>query len=367
MNVVRPGIIDTEIHASQQPARSRGAPRADGPYRPRGPRRRGRRRGRMDAQRRGQLLHRQRAGRRRQPVTPIRSPGHPAALALVQIPQRARHRGPGSSGCRWHRRLSGEVPAEERPVMPAKPAQPSGAARAIRGRSTIRARPTIRGRSAIRARPRSAPGQRTRKVSPREAALQLAERDPVLARLVADAGLPSFPVPTETHFATLVRAITYQQLAGDAARAIHGRLIAALGDEVAPERLLALSDEALASRRPVGQQGRLAARPVGQGARRHGRARAAAAGTPERRGDRGAPDERARHRPLDRRDLPHVPAAAPGRLADGRPRRAPWLRSRLGRSDADSQGARPARRAVSPVSQRRRLVLLARGRPVCRR
>jgi DNA-3-methyladenine glycosylase II len=87
--------------------------------------------------------------------------------------------------------------------------------------------------------------QRSRKLSPRAAALELAEHDPVLARLVSEAGLPSFPVPTETHFATLVRAITYQQLAGNAARAIHGRLITALGDEVAPERLLELSDEAL--------------------------------------------------------------------------------------------------------------------------
>jgi DNA-3-methyladenine glycosylase II len=89
------------------------------------------------------------------------------------------------------------------------------------------------------------PPQRSRKLSPRAAALELAEHDPVLARLVSEAGLPSFPVPTETHFATLVRAITYQQLAGNAARAIHGRLITALGDEVAPERLLELSDEAL--------------------------------------------------------------------------------------------------------------------------
>ncbi len=89
------------------------------------------------------------------------------------------------------------------------------------------------------------PVQRSRRLSPRDAARQLAERDPVLARLVAEAGLPSLPVPAETHFATLVRAITYQQLAGNAARAIHGRLIAALGDEVLPDRLLALSDEAM--------------------------------------------------------------------------------------------------------------------------
>jgi len=84
-----------------------------------------------------------------------------------------------------------------------------------------------------------------RKVTSRQAAQLLAERDPVLARLVAAAGLPSLPVPTETHFGTLVRAITFQQLAGPAARSIHGRLIAALDGEVTPERLLALPDDAL--------------------------------------------------------------------------------------------------------------------------
>jgi DNA-3-methyladenine glycosylase II len=89
------------------------------------------------------------------------------------------------------------------------------------------------------------PDQRSRKASPRAAARQLAEHDPVLARLVAEAGLPSFPVPKESHFATLVRAITYQQLAGNAARAIHGRLVTALGGEVEPDRLLELPDEAL--------------------------------------------------------------------------------------------------------------------------
>jgi DNA-3-methyladenine glycosylase II len=78
-----------------------------------------------------------------------------------------------------------------------------------------------------------------RKVSPREAARLLAERDPVIARLVADAGLPSFPRPTETHFAALVRSVTHQQLAGAAAHAIHGRLVSALGGDVTPERLLA--------------------------------------------------------------------------------------------------------------------------------
>jgi DNA-3-methyladenine glycosylase II len=72
------------------------------------------------------------------------------------------------------------------------------------------------------------------------AAAILAERDPVLRRLVAEAGPARVRPPAETHFATLVRAIVYQQLAGAAAAAIHGRLIAALGGEVAPERLLSL-------------------------------------------------------------------------------------------------------------------------------
>jgi DNA-3-methyladenine glycosylase II len=91
------------------------------------------------------------------------------------------------------------------------------------------------------------PAAGSRKLTPRQAARQLADRDPVLARLVAEAGLLSLPVPTETHFGTLVRAITFQQLAGPAARAIHGRLIAALDGDISPERLLALPDEALRS------------------------------------------------------------------------------------------------------------------------
>jgi DNA-3-methyladenine glycosylase II len=87
--------------------------------------------------------------------------------------------------------------------------------------------------------------RRSRKISPRAAAALLAERDPVMARLVAEAGPPSFPVPAETHFGTLVRAITYQQLAGSAARAIHGRLLDALGGEAEPGRLLELPEESL--------------------------------------------------------------------------------------------------------------------------
>jgi DNA-3-methyladenine glycosylase II len=84
-----------------------------------------------------------------------------------------------------------------------------------------------------------------RRVTHAEAARILAARDPVIAGLLAETGLPRFRRPSESHFATLVRAIVYQQLAGRAAAAIHGRLIAALGGEVEPEALIALSDEAL--------------------------------------------------------------------------------------------------------------------------
>jgi len=83
------------------------------------------------------------------------------------------------------------------------------------------------------------------RVSPRQAALALADRDPVIARLVAEAGLPSLPKPAEAHFAALARAIVYQQLAGAAAQAIHRRLVAALGGEVTPERVLATPPETL--------------------------------------------------------------------------------------------------------------------------
>jgi DNA-3-methyladenine glycosylase II len=79
------------------------------------------------------------------------------------------------------------------------------------------------------------------------AAVILSERDPVLRRLVAAAGPAQVRPPAETHFAALVRSVLYQQLAGAAAAAIHGRLITALGGEVTPERLLSLPAETLRS------------------------------------------------------------------------------------------------------------------------
>ena len=79
----------------------------------------------------------------------------------------------------------------------------------------------------------------------RSAAAELARRDPVLAELIAAFGPPVLRPPLESHFAALVRSITYQQLAGAAASAIHGRLVAALDGEVTPERILAAPPESL--------------------------------------------------------------------------------------------------------------------------
>jgi 3-methyladenine DNA glycosylase/8-oxoguanine DNA glycosylase len=76
----------------------------------------------------------------------------------------------------------------------------------------------------------------------------LTGRDPVLDGLMATFGPPPARrrVPTQSRFGQLVRAIVYQQLAGVAAQAIHGRLVAALGNEVSAERVLLASPETLA-------------------------------------------------------------------------------------------------------------------------
>jgi DNA-3-methyladenine glycosylase II len=85
------------------------------------------------------------------------------------------------------------------------------------------------------------------RVSYSTAARALADKDPVIARLVAETGLPRLGRSKQSHFASLVQAVVYQQLAGRAAAAIHGRLVAALDGDIEPEALLTLSDEALRS------------------------------------------------------------------------------------------------------------------------
>ncbi|HUC58266.1 MAG TPA: hypothetical protein VMA95_12760 [Streptosporangiaceae bacterium] len=78
-----------------------------------------------------------------------------------------------------------------------------------------------------------------------KAAQVLAERDQVIRRLVAETGLPEIHVSSETPFEALLRAVVYQQLAGRAAAAIHGRLVSALDGKVTPAQLLTLTPEAM--------------------------------------------------------------------------------------------------------------------------
>jgi DNA-3-methyladenine glycosylase II len=75
---------------------------------------------------------------------------------------------------------------------------------------------------------------------------EVGARDPVLANLVALVG----PIHhrrrnADGHFGALARSIVFQQLAGRAAQAIFGRVLAAVGGELSPEALAAVPDETL--------------------------------------------------------------------------------------------------------------------------
>jgi DNA-3-methyladenine glycosylase II len=77
------------------------------------------------------------------------------------------------------------------------------------------------------------------------AAAAVAGADAQLAAFIERAG-PYAPRPGEGDaFTSLARAIVFQQLAGRAAAAIHGRFLAAIGGSVTPAAILATSPEAL--------------------------------------------------------------------------------------------------------------------------
>ena len=144
-------------------------------------------------------------------------------------------------------------------------------------------------------------------------------------------------------FGALVQAIVYQQLAGAAARAIHGRLLDAMGGEVTPDALLASSDETL--------------RAVGLSAAKVRSLRDLATKVLDgtvvvsprslaRQSDEevtATADNRARHRPVVGRHVSHVPAAPARRVAGRRLRRTQRLRAGLEGPDADGARARAAR------------------------
>jgi DNA-3-methyladenine glycosylase II len=91
-----------------------------------------------------------------------------------------------------------------------------------------------------------------------EGARELARHDPVMRGMLKQWGPPAFrrARPGREHFADLARMITYQQLAGRAASAIHGRFAALFDGGPTPEGVLALPVETL---RSVGLSGSKAA------------------------------------------------------------------------------------------------------------
>ena len=92
---------------------------------------------------------------------------------------------------------------------------------------------------------RMASESRSVRATYRSGALELAERDRVIATLVGAVGLPRLHRPNGSAYSALVRSILYQQIAGSAAAAIHGRLVAATGDPDDPAALLKLTAEQL--------------------------------------------------------------------------------------------------------------------------
>jgi DNA-3-methyladenine glycosylase II len=82
-----------------------------------------------------------------------------------------------------------------------------------------------------------------------EASADLARRAPAFAKIVEAAGPCDLRSgrPRRTRFAELARAICYQQLAGPAARTIHGRFEALFDGDPTPEKVLATPVEALRS------------------------------------------------------------------------------------------------------------------------
>lgn len=76
-------------------------------------------------------------------------------------------------------------------------------------------------------------------------ATRLLAEDPAFGPLVERVGAVRLSPPADSHFASLVRAILYQQLAGKAAAAIHDRFVDALDGEVTPDAVRAAPDEEL--------------------------------------------------------------------------------------------------------------------------
>jgi DNA-3-methyladenine glycosylase II len=68
----------------------------------------------------------------------------------------------------------------------------------------------------------------------------VARRDRIMAKLIARTVRFHLPRPDSAHFAALAESILYQQLAGSAAAAIHGRFVALFEGGLSPHAVLAL-------------------------------------------------------------------------------------------------------------------------------
>src|SRR6185437_16180555 len=91
------------------------------------------------------------------------------------------------------------------------------------------------------------------RVRERRAAEFLARRDRVMANLMKRTTPFHMPRPSTNHFAALAKSILYQQLAGAAARAIHGRFVALFDGDLSPKAVLAVPPRKL---RAAGLSGR---------------------------------------------------------------------------------------------------------------
>jgi len=90
------------------------------------------------------------------------------------------------------------------------------------------------------------------RISLSAAAAEIASRDKVMAALMQRTGPFRLPRPATDHFAALAESILYQQLAGAAAAAIHGRFVALFNGDLSPKAVLALRPAKL---RAVGLSG----------------------------------------------------------------------------------------------------------------
>jgi DNA-3-methyladenine glycosylase II len=77
------------------------------------------------------------------------------------------------------------------------------------------------------------------------AAAHIVRADPAFRHIVETTGGMELRPEADSPFEALLSAIVFQQLAGAAARSIHGRVVTVLGGEVAPESVLAAKPEAL--------------------------------------------------------------------------------------------------------------------------